>query len=235
LAARFSIPLRVGAEWSFSSPPWPYWQHGRHKVVAYESITVPAGTFDCFRIEGVSSWNSGTETGGVYRPEFKYNESWEMTRWYCPGVKFLAKLHFVRTQSGVAVGARASILDSELVHFAPVVDVSRHDGEWLVTQSCDAFQERPAFSDRKTLVTVRGGEFVVVFGTVGQPGYSRVEGRASDNGTLYLDGNGISIANASRGREYRAHLQGRLGDDGFALSGKYGARQCTLQIRRTGG
>jgi len=135
-------------------------------------------------------------------------------------------------------------LDSELIHFAPVVDVSRYDGEWIVTRACEAFQERPFFTDKKSL-TVQGGEFVIVDGTPGQPGYSRISGRASENGTLVLDGTGVSNAAASRGNEYRAYLEGRAviagfalsdaGDEGFALSGKYGARKCTLRIRRAGG
>ncbi len=240
----FQFPLRVGAEWSFSSPPGKYWQHGHHKVVAYESITVPAGTFDCFRLEGVSSWNSGTDTGGVYRPEFKYNESWHITKWYCPAVKYVVKLQTERTATGVATGATWRRSDSELIHFAPVVDVSRYDGEWIATRACDAFQERPFFTDKKSL-TVQGGEFVIVDGAPGQPGYSRISGRASENGTLVLEGTGVSNAAASRGNEYQAYLEGRAviagfalsdaDDEGFALSGKYGARKCTLRIRRAGG
>jgi ribosomal protein S28E/S33 len=50
------------------------------KVVAIESITVPAGTFQCYRIEANSS--QGGRQDSTQR-------SW--VRWYCPEVKWMAK------------------------------------------------------------------------------------------------------------------------------------------------
>lgn len=230
----FQFPLRVGAEWSYSSPPGRYWEHGHYKVVAYESVTVPAGTFDCFRIEGAANWNSGTDMGGVYRQEFKFNESWESTRWYCPAVKYVAKMHVVRTQSGVGVGARASIWDSELTHYASPGETSRYDGDWHVVLACDAFEDRKPFSDEKR-IHVRGGEFVLAYGTSGQPGYSRVSGSASENGTLLLDGKSIAAAEAHLGQTFHAHFEGRLDDGVFRLNGGYGRRTRTLRLKRTDG
>jgi hypothetical protein len=59
----FQFPLKVGASWSFASPTGSittngnlYDLHGNNKVVAIESITVPAGTFRCLRIEGVTDF-----------------------------------------------------------------------------------------------------------------------------------------------------------------------------------
>jgi hypothetical protein len=50
LLARY--PLKVGDTWSytreFDNPTFQ--ERGDAKVVAYESITVPAETFDCFRV-----------------------------------------------------------------------------------------------------------------------------------------------------------------------------------------
>ena len=83
-AARLLVryPLRVGDEWTFSIT----FEHpgvvelGRAKVAAYESLTVPAGTFQCYRVEAESSYGSRYYT--------KY-ELW--TRWYCPEIKWFAK------------------------------------------------------------------------------------------------------------------------------------------------
>jgi hypothetical protein len=102
----FQFPLRVGAEWSFASPPATYYQNGGHRVSAYESITVPAGTFDCFRIEGKSIFSTKSRS-----------ETWIMTRWYCPAVKNNAKSH-VKVIIGDAYGLGSwRELDSELIRF----------------------------------------------------------------------------------------------------------------------
>jgi len=117
----FKFPLRVGDAWSYSSPPGArdnsglsYWQHGHHKVVAFETITVPAGTFGCFRLEGESMWTSGTYLG---HPNWSYNERWRMTRWYCPDVKYVAKMDIQIDRFGTTTGALHSALHSELVSY----------------------------------------------------------------------------------------------------------------------
>ena len=72
--------------------------------MAYERVTVTAGTFDCFRLEGESLYN-----------ERAYNEQWYMTRWYCPSIKYVAKLHIVRNIWEPYSPPSRSVLDSELV------------------------------------------------------------------------------------------------------------------------
>jgi hypothetical protein len=121
-ALDFQFPLRVGAEWSYASPVGyfdaqgqTYDQRGHHKVVAMETISVGAGTFRCFRIEGVGSWISGS----VYSADAKHVEQWLMTRWYCPDVKFIAKVHIERTILNTYDRGLYSELDSELVDFRP--------------------------------------------------------------------------------------------------------------------
>ena len=121
-AVDFQFPLRVGAEWSFASPVGyfdtrgqTYDQRGHHKVVAMETISVGAGTFKCFRIEGESSWISGS----VYSADAKHVERWIMTRWYCPDVRYIAKLHIERTILNTYDRGLYSELNSELVDFRP--------------------------------------------------------------------------------------------------------------------
>lgn len=91
----FRFPLRVGDAWSFSSPFGArlpdgrnYEHRGNFRVVAYEPITVRAGTFDCFRIEGEIHWTSNY---GATTPEYNYMARWRQINWYCPDVGFMGK------------------------------------------------------------------------------------------------------------------------------------------------
>ncbi len=244
----FEFPLRVGAEWTFDSPIGAsdkeglfYRLHGHQKVVAFESITVPAGTFDCFRLEGASYLTSATSRS---HQTWTNTYMWRMTRWYCPQVKYLAKLRIDYSAAGASIGAVGGTLDSELVRFTPRCETPRpgaragtrpspYDGEWGVARSCEAFQERPAFTD-DLRADLQGGEIVVEYGTPGRPGYSCVSGRVSANGDLALDGTGIAAAKAVFGREFAAHFDGRFDGDRFVLNGNYGARKCSLVLTRGG-
>jgi hypothetical protein len=116
----FKFPLRVGAEWSYASPPGAsttgaqnFEQRGHHKVVSMESIRVGAGTFKCFRIEGESS----LIISDAYSSDYKYTDSTRMTRWYCPDVKYIAKMHLeYDAVTSFAKGAHSE-LNYELVDF----------------------------------------------------------------------------------------------------------------------
>jgi hypothetical protein len=55
------------------------------EVKAYEQLTVPAGTFDCFRVDGVL-WGNQTRP-----PLVPAREHYEVTYWYCPAVKWIAR------------------------------------------------------------------------------------------------------------------------------------------------
>lgn len=106
--ARF--PLRVGDSWSFSrrfSDPHVE-DLGTAKVVAYEQITVPAGTFDCFRVEArLSSANPGGTTAS------------HSVRWYCPAIKWFAKERFEDRYSAKYSLGSTLIQSSELIRFRP--------------------------------------------------------------------------------------------------------------------
>jgi hypothetical protein len=83
--AVYKFPMQVGAEWSYTAKfdaPVIMDQRGTHKVVAYESLTVPAGTFDCFKVEGKAEV--------AYKASY-HNEVRE-TYWYCPKVNGVAKI-----------------------------------------------------------------------------------------------------------------------------------------------
>ena len=85
LREQYRFPMRVGAEWTPSNKALLQYvmdQHNRFKVVALESLTVPAGTFDCYRVEGASTI--------AYKAAF--NRELKETYWYCPKVGSFAKM-----------------------------------------------------------------------------------------------------------------------------------------------
>jgi len=106
------FPVKVGDEWSFVRKVGggENQEQGSGKVLAFESLTVPAGTFDCFRHE-VDAWLNIKA----------YSEHRVYRRWYCPMLKWIAK-EIVETQiNDLGSGpSRTSITSSELVRFSVV-------------------------------------------------------------------------------------------------------------------
>jgi hypothetical protein len=111
---RFDFPLSVGKHWTYDRRIGGSLNDGYEKasweVKAYEKLTVPAGTFDCFRVEGVV-WR--TQSQGVYTPSHFHQD---MTYWYCPKVKWVAKW---KAHSG---GTFAAYVDGESVLTSYVAD-----------------------------------------------------------------------------------------------------------------
>lgn len=103
-------PLKVGDAWSFSrkfaNPQIA--EEGKAKVVAFESLTVPAGTFQCYRVEAEAS---------LTNKSYKENRTW--VRWYCPDVKWIAKETLDTKTTSRESGSSATAETSELVKFTP--------------------------------------------------------------------------------------------------------------------
>ena len=101
-------PLKVGDTWSFSrkfaNPAIA--EEGKAKVVALESLTVPAGTFQCYRVEAETS---------LTNKAYKENRAW--VRWYCPDVKWIAKEVVDTKTTSRDSGSSAVLETSELVKF----------------------------------------------------------------------------------------------------------------------
>lgn len=78
--ARF--PMKVGDSWDYSRRfPNPHSEgRGSSKVVSYEKVSVPAGTFDCFRVESRTTNANQLGSNDIRR-----------IRWYCPEIKWIAK------------------------------------------------------------------------------------------------------------------------------------------------
>jgi hypothetical protein len=105
-------PLKVGNEWSlsrkFANPGTG--ETGKAKVVAYEAVTVPAGNFQCYRVEADATLTNKT-----------YYETRKWVRWYCPEVKWIAKETVeTKTYNPYNPAATGTVqVSSELVNFTP--------------------------------------------------------------------------------------------------------------------
>lgn len=81
----YRFPMQVGSEWTYVAKFGAQVlmeQRGRYQVVAWEPLTVPAGTFDCFRVQGKAE--------AAYKAS--YQQAIEETYWYCPKVNAIGKL-----------------------------------------------------------------------------------------------------------------------------------------------
>jgi hypothetical protein len=107
----YKFPMKIGSEWSYSARTGEggmLERRGSYKVVAYEPVTVPAGTFDCFHVEG--QWDNSTKSySGRAREQY----------WYCPAIKFIAKSSFQYDQTWGGRPSRSETRLSELTKFTP--------------------------------------------------------------------------------------------------------------------
>ena len=107
----YKFPMKIGTEWSYSARTGEggmLERRGTYKVVAYEPVTVPAGTFDCFRVEG--QWENSTKSyTGRAREQY----------WYCPAIKFIAKSSFQFDQNWRDRPSKSETRQSELTKFTP--------------------------------------------------------------------------------------------------------------------
>ena len=105
-------PMKVGDEWSFSvasdNPNWA--ETGSSRVESFEQIVVPAGTFQCFKVNSHST--RGWRYSGVYT-------TW--SRWYCPEIKWFAKEERMEQSrdSGNPANVGTRYIKLELVRFVP--------------------------------------------------------------------------------------------------------------------
>jgi hypothetical protein len=113
---RLKFPMTVGASWSHeyktAGSDWQGSAQSNWRVLAYEKITVPAGTFDCFKVEGETfqNWQMADRQYQSYIHGFD-----STTYWYCPAIKWAAKWEIAYTP-GSGIGGRVSTV-WELVSF----------------------------------------------------------------------------------------------------------------------
>jgi hypothetical protein len=108
----YKFPLAVGASWTFTNKTGTsvtFDQHNSYKVVGYEPVTVAAGTFDCYKVEGSAE--------ASYKTAYQYQM--KETLWYCPAVNAAAKIHRQSSTRTRELGASDETTDSELQRFTP--------------------------------------------------------------------------------------------------------------------
>jgi hypothetical protein len=106
-------PMAPNARWTFrmdyENPNVT--SDGQGKVVGVERITVPAGTFECFKVEAAATFGVGRS----------YTAFERITRWHCPDIKWIAKESYSRTTQSSYNPAENSIrvVETDLVRFTP--------------------------------------------------------------------------------------------------------------------
>ena len=108
----YKFPMQVGSEWSYVAKfgtQVMMEQRGTYKVVAYEPLTVPAGTYDCYKVEGKSE--------AAYKAS--YQQQLKETYWYCPKVNGIGR--FLRETSTTSRDSPSSHEKSDqvLVKYVP--------------------------------------------------------------------------------------------------------------------
>jgi hypothetical protein len=113
---RFSFPLTVGKHWTHErkienkSELLTGNETSTWDVKAYERITVPAGSYDCYRVIGTAFRSLRSERSLGFS---RYTTKIVTTYWYCPDVKWVAKWR-VETDSA---GIFSNVETSELTAF----------------------------------------------------------------------------------------------------------------------
>jgi len=104
-------PLEVGKQWRMSGPShaivnWNSDEEVIGRVLAAETIRVPAGTFECMRVE--TEVNLGVKS---------YSQQRIHTRWYCPQIKWIAKEKIETRVYDPSRGYTRTFTESVLISF----------------------------------------------------------------------------------------------------------------------
>lgn len=108
----YRFPMQVGSEWNYVAKfgtQVMMEQRGSYKVVAYEPLTVPAGTFDCFKVDG--------KADAAYKAS--YQQQVRETYWYCPKVNGIAKLQRETTTTSRDSPSSREKTESVLTRYTP--------------------------------------------------------------------------------------------------------------------
>jgi hypothetical protein len=178
------FPLTIGKVWQGTSQRVDAGKDagtfvGRYTVTGIETVTVPAGTFRAFRVEG--------QTYEVRAP----TNRWRFVHWYAPEVRTEVKLQ--------ATEPDGRVTEVELVEFRPASHVSLSargtkemseaflgvwEGHWKETLLAMRLTVERIEGDAVTAVYWRGA---YMFPGLQRPSQQRVEGRFHDARTVRFE------------------------------------------------
>lgn len=178
------FPLTVGKEWQGTCRRFDEGRDagtfaGAYKVTAIETVTVLAGTFRAFRVEG--------QTYEVRAP----TKQWRFVHWYAPDARMEVKL--------AAMEPDLSVTEVELVEFQPAGHVSLPvrgtkemaeaflgiwEGHWKEMVLATRLTVERIEGDTVTAVYWRGA---YIFPGLQRPSQQRVEGRFLDARTVRFE------------------------------------------------
>ena len=177
------FPLSVGREWQGRCQRFDEGRDagtfvGIYKVVGMESVTVPAGTFQTFRVEG--------ETNEVKAP----GKRWRFVHWYSPEVRMEVKLQ--------ALTPDGSPTEFELSEFVPAgqappsKSLGRYSKAFLGVW--EGYWKEMILATRLTVERIEGDIVTAVywrgayiFPGLQKPSQQRIEGRFLDEKTLRFE------------------------------------------------
>ncbi len=177
------FPLIVGKEWQGKCQRFDEGREagtffGTYKVVGMESVTVPAGTFRTFRVEG--------QTYEVKPP----GRRWRFVHWYAPEVRME-----VRLQAMTPDGSPTEFELSEFVHAGqapPPKPLGRYSKAFLGVW--EGYWKEMTLATRLTVERIEGDIVTAVywrgayiFPGLQKPSQQRVEGRFLDEKTLRFE------------------------------------------------
>ena len=178
------FPLTVGKVWQGTSQRFDAGKDagtfvGTYKVAGIETVTVPAGTFRAFRVEG--------QTYEIRAP----TKPWRFVHWYAPDVRMEVKLQ--------ATEPDGRVTEVELVEFRPAGQVSFParvaketaeaflgvwEGHWKETLLAMRLTVEQIEGDKITAVYWRGA---YMFPGLQRPSQQRVEGKFLDAKTVRFE------------------------------------------------
>lgn len=190
-ASHFSFPMQVGDRHDYDHLPSREGYTGATcKVEAAEKVTVPAGTFDAFRVECSGRW---TYTGAR---DAVFQGRWRDTNWYAPAIN--AQVKYIERAYPRTGGMDKQIL-TELVSFKSGSELAAQQSGSTsppAGSGSDSVEGRAAstnYQDSNTGLEPMPSEFAAgttrfkgtFFRDPGNPGYSGTGRVAWVNGDLY--------------------------------------------------
>jgi hypothetical protein len=177
------FPLAMGREWQGKCQRFDEGRDagtfvGIYRVVRMESVTVPAGTFQTFRVEG--------QTYEVKAP----GRRWRFVHWYAPEVRME-----VRLQAMTPDGSPTEFELSEFVHAGkapPPASLGQYSRAFLGVW--EGYWEEMVLATRLTVERIEGDIVTAVywrgayiFPGLQKPSQQRIEGRFLDEKTVRFE------------------------------------------------